>query len=292
MRGICAAVSVAGLLAITSSASAIDIFPADYTVLPSGTNAVLLYGQYSYANGLNLDVGGGTDVPGSELGVGVGIARYLHYTDVAGVPVGLQVFLPFGGFTEARIGGVEQLTEDGIGDLTVGVTAWPIHSAEPTGTTLGVTLYATLPTGAYEFQPNTVNLGSGTWTLTPQIGLIQGLGGGFFFDGAIDVAFRGDHTENGVEISRDPSAQVQAYLRYQFSQATNVAVGYSGTFGGKDFQDNNYAFTQTRVDQIRATASTFLSPTLQLSGMIGTDVNVEGGFKNDFVGTVRLMKLF
>lgn len=103
---------------------------------------------------------------------------------------------------------------------------------------------------------------------------------------------RTDHDEGGVEVSRDASVQVQAYLRYQFSQATNVAFGYSGTFGGEDHIGGAYAGTKTRSDQLRAFASTFVTPTLQLSGMVATDINGEGGFKNDFVGTIRLMKLF
>lgn len=282
-------VLAAGLV-FASPALAIDIMPGDYTVLPKGTNAALLYGQYSTSD--TLDIEGLGEIPESELGLGLGIARYLHYTELGGLPVGLQAFLPFGGFTEARIGGVDQNTKDGIGDLTIGATVWPISSADPTGTTLGFTTYVSFPTGSYSAEPGTVSLGSGTWTVTPQIGVIQGLGNGFFFDGAVDVALRADHTENGVEISRDPSMQVQAYLRYQFSQATSVSFGYSGTFGGKDFANDAFAGTETRTDQLRAFASTFITPTMQLHGMIGTDVNTEGGFKNDFVGTIRLMKLF
>lgn len=271
-------------------AGAIDIMPGDYTVLPAGTNALLLYGQYSQSSELNID--GVGEIPESELGVGVGIARYLHYTNVGGVPVALQAFLPFGTFNEARIGGAEPLTRDGLGDLTIGVTAWPVSSAEPEGTTVGVTAYISAPTGAFRDEPGAINIGSGTWTFTPQVGIIQGLGSGWFFDGAVDLAIRADHEEDGVEFSRDASLQVQAYLRYQFSAATNVSFGYSGTYGGKDFVNDTYAGTSTRVDQLRLFGSTFLTPTLQLHGMIGTDVKTEGGFKNDFVGTIRLMKLF
>lgn len=273
-----------------SPAYAIDIFPSDYTVLPAGTNAVLVYGQVAKSDTFDLD--GLGEIPSSELGSVAGIARYLHFNQLGGVPVGVQAFLPFGAITDAKVGGTNFNKNDGIGDLTVGVTAWPIHSAEPTGTTIGLTAYLTLPTGAYKFGPAEANLGSGTWTVTPQIGIIQGLGNGFFFDGALDVAFRADHDEQGLEVSRKASTQAQAYLRYQFSAATNIAIGYSGTFGGKDYVNDTYTGTRTRVDQLRLTGSTFLSPTLQLSGMIGTDVNVEGGFKQDVVGTIRLLKLF
>ncbi|GLS30321.1 Uncharacterized conserved protein [Mesorhizobium albiziae] len=284
------AAGFAGCLSAATQAQALDIFPADYTVLPSGTNLFLAYGQYSTAGSLNVD--GVGDVPNSELGVGLGIARYLHYNDIGGIPIAVQAFLPFGGFTEARIGGGEPPTKDGLGDLTFGFTVFPVHSAEPTGTTIGVTAYLVTPTGAFSDNPSAINLGSGSWSFMPQVGLIQGLGNGFFVDAAFDVNWRADHTENGIEFSRDASAQFQAYLRYQFSPTTSVSVGYSGTFGGENFVNDTYTGIKTRNDQIRLHASTFLTPTLQLGGMIGTDVNAEGGFEQDFVGTIRLLKLF
>jgi hypothetical protein len=289
-KGIFAATVFAAGLAAATQAHALDIFPADYTVLPSGTNTAMLYGQYSSSN--SLDVDGVGEIPNSDLGVGVGIARYVHYNDVGGVPIAVQAFVPFGGITEAQIGGGEPPTKDGLGDLTLGFTVWPVHSAEPTGTTVGITAYLVTPTGAFSDDPSAINLGSGTWNFMPQIGLIQGLGNGFFLDAAFDVNWRADHKENGLEFSRDASAQLQTYLRYQFSQATSVSVGYSGTFGGKNFVNDTYTGIKTRNDQIRAYASTFVTPTLQIGGMVGTDVNAEGGFKQDFVGTIRLLKLF
>lgn len=282
--------ALATTVLFSAPAAAIDIMPGDYTVLPPGTNAALIYGQYSSASKLRID--GVGDVPDSKLGVGLGIARYLHYTEIGGIPVGLQALLPFGGFSGPRIGGAEPLTDDGVGDLTVGITAWPLSSSEPTGTTVGITTYLTMPTGAFRAEPGAINLGSGAWTVTPQLGIIQGLGNGFFFDGAVDVALRANHSENGLDFSRDASAQLQAYLRYQFSPTTSVSFGYSGTFGGKDKINDVYVGTKTRTDELRLFGSTFLTPTLQLTGMIGTDLNTQGGFKNDFIGTVRLMKLF
>lgn len=271
-------------------AAAIDIMPGDYTVLPAGTNALLLYGQYSTSS--ELDIEGVGEIPESDFDLGLGIARYLHYNQIGGIPVAAQAFIPFGGISEARIGGVDALTDDGIGDLTVGFTAWPVSSADPEGTTVGVTAYLTMPTGAYREEPGSINLGSGTWTVTPQIGVIQGLGKGFFFDGAVDVAIRADHEENGLEFSREASLQLQAYLRYQFSAATSVSFGYSGIFGGEDKINGVATGTQTRTNQLRLFGSTFVTPTVQLHGMIGTDIDTDGGFKNDFVGMLRLMKLF
>lgn len=282
-----------GLLAMARPAAAIDIMPGDYTVLPPGTNAFLLYGQYATSNKLKVD--GVGSIPGSSLGTAVGIARILHYNQFAGVPIGLQAFIPFGGFTQSKIGGLPLHRADGIGDLTLGFTAWPLHSADPRGTTIGITTYLTLPTGNFRGTPGTTgvaSIGSGAVTFTPQIGIIQGLGNGFFVDGAVDVAIRGDANELGFRYTRNVSVQVQAYLRYQFSAATNIAIGYSGQFGGKDYVNGVYAGTMTRSDQIRVSASTFLAPNIQIQGMVGIDLSAQGGFQQGFVGTLRLMTLF
>jgi hypothetical protein len=78
----------------------------------------------------------------------------------------------------------------------------------------------TFPTGPYDAD-RTINFGSDTYTVTPQIGLIQNLGNGFYLDAAIDVAFRRDVSEGSLEFSRDPSTLVQAYLRYKLTPATS-----------------------------------------------------------------------
>lgn len=281
---------LAALTLAPGAAWAIDVSPGDYTVLPPGTNLLLGYAQYSTAGELHLD--GGGEVPSSDLDVAVGLARYVHYTQLGGLPVAVQAILPFGTL-DARIGGVDQPIADGLGDMTLGATVYPFHPADPgdpTGTTVGLTAFLTLPTGAYD--PAKISLGSGTWTLTPQVGVIQGLGNGFFFDGVIDVAFESGHDEGPIAFSRDPSVQAQAYLRYQFSPATSASVGYSGKFGGKQFANDSYTGLKTRSDQVRLFANHFFTPAFQVQGMIGSDLNVQGGFKTDFVTQLRLLKVF
>lgn len=143
----CMAPLVAGL-AFSQPANAIDIMPGDYTVFPSGTGLLMLYGQYSHAGKFKPD-GAPSSVPGSDIGVASGVARYVQYFDFNGIPMGVQAILPAGGFTSARIGGADLRRNGGIGDLTVGAAIWPVHSADPTGTTIGLTAYVTTPTGAY-----------------------------------------------------------------------------------------------------------------------------------------------
>jgi hypothetical protein len=275
------------LLLSAASASAIDIAPGGYTSLPGGIDLALLYTQYSNSNKLYVD--GVGKVPASNLEVAFALGRYLHYFEVGGVRFAVDAFLPVGSLN-SQIGGVNQRIKDGIGDLSVGGILWLTHSSSPTGTTVAMSTYFTMPTGA--FSATAISLGSGAFTVTPQLAAIQGLGNGFFFDGAVDVGFQADHSDSGLNLSRDPSAQLQTYLRYQFSPETSVAFGYSGTFGGKSFVDGQYTGIKTRNDELRVFASTFLTKTFQVQAMIGADINTEGGFRRDVYGQLRFMKVF
>lgn len=269
-------------------AGAIDTSPGDYTLLPPETAIALQYFQYSTADEIHFD-GVGT-VPDTQIDAVLGVSRVLYYGDAGGFRYGLQAYLPYGSFSEARIGGAAVPEANGLGDLTVGATAWLIEPSNPvTGTTLAATAFLTLPTGNYD--PAGVSMGSGTYTLTPQIGFIQGLGGGFYFDGTLDVALTRDHDEGGITMSRDPSYQAQAYLRYQPSQRSSFSFGYSGKFGGEAYADDNYTGSKTRVDSLRLFANHFLTPTIQIEAMLSRDFNVEGGPSNT-VTQLRLLKVF
>lgn len=269
-------------------ARAIDVGPADYTILPSGTALAMLYLQHLSADSLEVN---GTAVPGSSFEANVGILRGLYYTAFGDLPAAYHLVIPFAEIGTARIGGADQPTTSGLGDTTLGLTVWPVQPDAPeTGTSFGVSLFATLPTGSHE--AGRIGIGEGTWSLTPQIGVIQGLGGGFFFDGALDVAFQGDHTEAGAEQSRRPSWQLQAMLRKQWGPATSLTVGYSGQRGGEQKVDGVETGLKTHRDQLRLYLTHFVDPTTQIQGMLARDFNVEGGFKYDSAVQLRLVKVF
>lgn len=276
-------------LAAAGNAAAIDIMPADYTILPKGTTLGLFYLGHASSDEFKLD--GMGKVPSSSLDTNLGIARVLHYSQIGNMPVAYQAFLPFGSLDNFKVGGAKPDANDGMGDLTLGFTTFFSTPAEPTkGTTVGLTYYLVLPTGDYDL--GKPGLGSGTYTFMPQLGVVHGFGNGWFFDGALDVSLQKDHREHGVDVSVDPSWQAQAYLRRQLSAATSVSFGYSGVYGGKSYKDDVYDMQKTRGDTIKVFASHMLTPTLQLNGMLGTEFNVEGGFKDDIIAQVRFMKVF
>lgn len=282
------AVAIA-LLCSAGNAAAIDIMPADYTVLPKGTTLGLFYLGHAGSDEFKLD--GPGKVPGSSLDTNLGIARVLHYSQIGDMPVAYQAFLPFGSLDNFKVGGGKPDANDGIGDLTLGFTTFFASMAEPTkGTTVGLTYYLTVPTGKYDVAKP--GIGSGTYTFMPQLGVIHGFGNGWFFDGALDVAVQKDHKDSGVDVSVDPTWQAQTYLRRQLSPATSVSFGYSGVYGGKSFKNDVYDMQKTRGDTVKVFVSHMLTPTFQLNGMLGTEFNVEGGFRDDLVAQVRLMKIF
>lgn len=287
-RVLCGLMVVLGL-SWSNGAAAIDIAPGDYAALPSGVTLGMLYLQYSKANRLQVD--GVGMVQQSALEVPVAIARTVHYNTIGGAPVSVQAFVPFGGFSEAKIGGVKQSTVGGLGDLTIGATVYPFHSADQDyGTTLGLSAFLTMPTGA--FKRSAISLGSGTSSLTPQIGLIQNLGNNFVVDAALDVAFTRDFTDGGVRFERAPSTQLQTYLRYNLSPIASVSAGYSGHYGGKQTVNGRYSGLKTESHQVRVFANQFVTNTIQLQGMVGSDLSVRGGFKQGGVGQLRLLSVF
>jgi hypothetical protein len=277
-----------GLIAAAGPAMAIDGTAGDYTYPGDGVKLLLLYGQYQSADSFNLD--GAGEVPDSKLSLTFGLLRGVSYQDIAGMKTALQFFVPVAHFNNARIGGGVPGTSGGLGDLTIGATIYPLTSNEPNGTTVGATLFVTMPTGNYELgQPS---IGSGSWSVTPQFALQQGLSRGFFWDSYVDATFTKSREHDGVEVSTDPSYQLQTYLRYQLSPTTALAVGYSAKRGGKQSLDDAYAGTKTDSDQIRLQANTFISATTQVQLLLGKDVSAEGGFENDIVAQARIGLVF
>ncbi len=283
-----------GVLALgigaSGGAKAIDIIPGDYTVMPSGTTLGLMYFGYSGNSHLRVF---DTNVPNSNFDVATVIPRILYYSDIGGVPIAVQAFLPSGGFTQHKIGGAQAGMSNGIGDLTGGFTAFALSGADkPGGTNLGVTAYVSGPTGAYN-ATRPFNIGTGTWTFFPQVGLIQNFGNGFFLDLAADVTVYADHSELGSNYRQNETYQFQGYLRKNFSPTTFVAAGYNGRFGGKQFIDGINTGLRTESNGVRLFAGMFVTPTVQVTAVGGFDVTRnEGGFRNDFTAQIRLLKVF
>lgn len=274
---------VAALLAARTHA--MDIAPGDYAVPPPDTSLVLYYGQYSSSQALRVDDSGSVD--DSNMDLQVNLLRFVRYGEVGALPFAVQAIIPFGGFESAKVGGIEQKTAEGLGDVILAASIFPVQT---NGTTLGLSAFLALPTG--EYASDALSIGSGTTTATLQLGVIHSLTARVSLDTAIDVSIAADHTHAGVEYSQDPQAEAQAYLRFAVSPQTNISFGYAGFFGGKQHADGVYRGLNAEAHQLRVFADTFITPTVHVQGMIGRDLSRQGGFETDVVGQLRLLKSF
>lgn len=277
---------IAAVLAAPSEA--MDIAPGDYAVPPPETTLMLYYAQYSRSQALRVDDTG--SIADSKLDLQVNLLRFARYGEIGALPFAVQAIIPFGGFDGARIGGVEQKTAAGLGDVVLAASIFPVRARNAGGMTVGLSAFLALPTG--EYAADAFSIGSGTTAATVQLGVIRPLTAHLSLDAAVDVSITADHTEAGVAYSQDSQAQAQAYLRFALSPQTNVSLGYAGFFGGKRHADGVYQGLSAEARQLRVYADTFITPTIHVQGMLGRDLSRQGGFEADLVAQLRLLKIF
>jgi hypothetical protein len=269
-------------------AQAMDIAPGDYEVAPPGTTMALYYGQYSSSRMLRVD--GKGSIADSKQDLQQHLLRFVRYGEIGGLPFAVQAIIPFGRFDSAKVGGIEQRATQGVGDVVIAASIFPVHAQNARDMTVGLSAFLALPTGAYA--PDAFSIGSGTTTATVQLGVVRPLTARLSLDAAADASITADHSEAGVVYSQEPQAQAQAYLRFAMSPQTNLSVGFTGFFGGKRLADDVYQGLNAEGRQLRIFADTFITPTLHIQAMIGRDLSRSGGFEVDLIGQLRLLRIF
>lgn len=284
--------SIAILSLTTTMAAAIDVQPRDYRLLPPGTNLALAYYDYAHRGSLAID-GGPTYRSGTQLDSHIGILRYVHYTELGGLPMAVQALLPFGRLSDGKINGAGLENAHGFGDPYLSVVIWPYRNAEQ-GTDIAVASYTQPPLGNYD-RSQVLNLGSNRWTQDFQVSFTQSLGKSLTFDIEGDAIFYSNNTKAdlaGQSLKQATTWQVQSWLSYDLTSTSYIAAGYSGYFGGRQQLGGVRNGVKTSLHQIRGTYAQFVTPTLQLLGSLYHDVAVDGGFKRDIGLTLRILKVF
>ncbi len=271
-------------------AAAQEIQPYEFTPLPAGTNLAMLY--YIYGHNTEFNIARGPTFKG-KLETNVGVGRYVHFWEVAGRPVGIQLFQVFGSLSGGNIAGQRLGSAFGAQNLALSAFVFPyVNPASKTNTNVTVFLYP--PTGTYDNR-SPLNVGDNRWRGNVQLGLTQGFGEHFGFDAEFDTMFYGDAGNSfpGTRtISQDPSYRVQFWANYRWSPAFSTSLGYEGTFGGDQKANGFLDGGKTEVQRIRANAALFLTPRVQTMLELNHDVHVVGGFKQDFGTQVRLLYAF
>lgn len=272
----------------TSSVLAYDNFPGDAAWAGDGTNAFLVYAATQRATSLKLDHTG--KINDSKLVLNSMILRSAHYREVNGQKYLFQAFIPVVDFDTAKVANIDQNTKSGVGDLTFEAAWFPIVSDDPKGVSVTTGLYLGTPTGVYDV--NKVSAGAGLWSMTPEVGIIKGLGNQLFFESTISGTFYKNDTHDSIEVKKDPAYKGQFNVRYQLSPVTYLGAGITKTFGGKNYLDGNYVETKTESTQVRAFYNHIFTNKTLVGAMVARDLTADGGYKQDYSLMLRFAKFY
>ena len=282
-----------GAVCFPATADATELEPYEFVTVPAGTTVFLGYAIYGQHDEFK-PIGGPKQDNNTNLDTNLGIARLAHYFDIGNTLALVEVLQPFGRLDKVRIGGAPLTGSSGLGDSTFAAAVWPINKKE-NQTYLGVTLYVTVPTGAYDkFQ--TINLGGNRAVYDPEIALHQGFGEHWSVDLTADMFLYGNNDQAGAlgqqTLTQKNSAQVQGFVNYKWSNGLATSIGYEGYRGGRQELDGVDNGLRTHFDEVRFVASKFITSKFQLLGEVNHQFNVDGGFRQDVGFTLRALYVF
>lgn len=290
-RNLYCAAATAMMLMASITAHAIDVDAGDYEPAPPGTDVGLLYLQHAsrdalYSNGKRVSGKNGLDSD-------VGIFRAVHFTTIAGMTADPQVLIPFG-----RLKGKDDMSDplgssSGVGDPILAATFWVQNDPENKVYT-GITPYIYIPLGSYD-KKDPLNLGENRWKYNLQIAHVRRLSEHVSMDLVGDVMLFGDNNDFGSQgktLEQKPMAQAQAWFRYHLSPTADLRFLVSKTFGGETKVDGVSQDDRTSTTKVGIGGSFFVGPKTQIIAIVGKDVEVENGFKEEARLNIRVLQLF
>ena len=270
-----------------------EIEPNEFVPLPAGTNAFLGYYVHGSDNTYNI-ANGPTFKHATGVEINVFNARFVHFFNpLFGMPFGFQIFQIFGDESGARVAGQSLGSSFGAQNTALALFLFPYVNVK-TGTNVNTTIFLYPPDGSYNHN-DSVNLGDNRLRGDVQLGLDQQIGTHFSATLETDAMFYGqntDYTAASLKLDATPTYRFQAWANWRWNRAIQTSVGYEGLFGGIESVDGRRDGNRTEEQRIRAAASTFLSPRSQILFEFNHDVEVVGGFKQDFGFTTRVVYVF
>jgi hypothetical protein len=276
-------------------------------VFPVGTVAVTNYTGYR-KGGTFFDSDGAADRTGNIDTITNATRMDWIAAKIYDMPLVLSASLPYGYIESAELGGQDLSTQSGFFAPNIFVTLGIIVDPK-NGRTLALSTYVFFPVGDYD-SAKAVNVATPNQTVTvPQFAYEEGLGkfipalqnfwidifGGaaFHSEGDNPVTLGGigyDHTEQGN------SYDINAYLRYNWSPLTFVAIGIEKSWGGEQIArggalgglGGDLSLGKDEYVKGHLQFGIPLSPTVQVAADITHDFHREGGFREDFTAEIRL----
>jgi Putative MetA-pathway of phenol degradation len=280
------------VLLAAAPAQAQEIEPNDLIPLPAGSNVLL--GYYDYGNETQFTFANGTTfTDNTGLQVNLGAGRYLHYFDLGGHPAAIQILQIFGSESGGTINGQSLGSAFGAADIALNAAIWP-YANRAEGQYLAIVGWLYPPSGTYD-PHSPLNLGDNRWKGDLQLAWDQRIGHAFTYDLSLDAMFYGDNDNafpGGLQLSQDPTYRMQAWANWRWTRQFQTSIGYEGLFGGKQSLNGVFNEQETEQQRLRVAASYFITPRLQGLLEVNHDVQVVGGFKQQFGLILRIASVF
>ncbi len=274
------------------AAHAATVEANDLVDAPDGTNVFLGYYEYQNANRYNSTIAG-TFTKKTNSDQNTGIARYVYYNSIFGVHWAVQLVVPFADVTANEIGGEKLNDTFGAADPVLTGGFWLISNPAKKQYVAFVS-YTSVPLGSYS-RNQAVSVGTNRWSEDAELVWTQRIWKGLTFDLDGDYIFYGTNSDlsiPGASLKQKPSWEATAWLNYDISRTSFVAVGWTGMFGGTETVNGQYTGTKTEVQTIQAEAAYRPTPTVQFLAKVYHDINVVGGFEHEIGFELRAAKAF
>jgi len=303
--------------AMAGSDNSSDTYAGDYSAgsLPTGTFIALQYAGFAHSNAFINTAG--NQIPNSHANLWEEFTRFAYFSQIGGHPFIIEAELPFATLTNVNLPGTNSLVQGGLADPVVHLTYYLISDAQ-IQRWLGFTNYLYMPFGNYD-NTKAINVATAhQFTDVPQIGYTEGLEKfapalkGFFFDLIANASI---HTDGNGPINlgivsfdtltQRPSYDVKAFLRYEPTTFSFVALGIEKSWGGEQVATNGrfaVPLPLPRPPNLSLTKDDFLRGHLQFQIPLARDFAVAadvfhdfarvGGFKDDIGAEIRLTKFF
>lgn len=261
-------------LAAGPAVAGINTDPLDYVPAPAGTTLAAIYYQNNHSSSQYAD---GRQVAQNSIQADVGIARFVHYTELAGFRIAPQVLLPA---VSVEVGGKgNTVSTDGISDPILGLPVWLVNRPEQR-LYFAVTPYLHLPLGRYNSN-RPLNPGENRWKFTLQGGLSVGLGEKTTLDVIGDAQWFGDNRDiaGGGRLEQKALYSLQPQLTYQLAPGLTSSLGVYHVWGGATQVRGVDQHDSTRTTTALGTVSYWLGKTDNLQFQYRADTEVKNGAK-------------
>lgn len=240
--------------------------PGDYIPAPAGSTIVALYAQQQRAGSVYEH---GQRVAGNPgLRLDLGIARVMHYFEIAGMPADLELIVPAARQRVDAMG----YRESGVGNAVIGASLWTLSDVQA-GRHLGWAAYLTVPIGQKRDQGLAVS--EDRYAFDIEGGYVVRLSPEWSLDFIGQAEFYG--RDRTTQVSRRPMVRGFAHLSYHLSDATRLAFSVRQTLGMRETLNGATVLGARNDTNLMLTWQHQLTESTQVMLQYQRDVKVRNG---------------